>query len=79
MRSGTVRWIFRKWGVGAWIGLIWLWIPTGGGHLYVVMDLLATENAGNFLTSLKPVGFPRRSLLHGVSKLVRSVLEIRNV
>jgi len=26
-------WIFRKWDVGAWIGLIWLRIGTGGGHL----------------------------------------------
>jgi hypothetical protein len=25
-------------------------------------------NAGNFLTSYKPVSFPRRTLLHGVSK-----------
>jgi len=28
-----LRWIFRKWGVGAWTGLIWLRIGTGGGHL----------------------------------------------
>ena len=27
------RWIFRKWDVGAWTGLIWLMIVTGGGHL----------------------------------------------
>ena len=27
------RWIFRKWDVGAWTGLIWLRIGTGGGHL----------------------------------------------
>jgi hypothetical protein len=27
-----LRWIFRKWD-GAWIGLIWLRIETGGGHL----------------------------------------------
>ena len=25
-------------------------------------------NAGNFLTSWEPVSFPRRTLLHGVSK-----------
>ena len=28
-----VRWIFRKWNVGAWTGSNWLWIGTGGGHL----------------------------------------------
>jgi hypothetical protein len=28
-----LRWIFRKWDVGAWIGSIWLSIETGGGLL----------------------------------------------
>ena len=28
-----LRWIFRKWNVGLWTGLIWLRIGTGGGHL----------------------------------------------
>jgi hypothetical protein len=28
-----LRWIFRKWDVGAWIGLIYLKIGTDGGHL----------------------------------------------
>ena len=29
-----LRWVFRKWDVGgAWTGLIWLRIGTGGGHL----------------------------------------------
>ena len=28
-----LRWIFRKWNVGAWTGSIWLRIGTGGGHL----------------------------------------------
>ena len=28
-----VRWIFRKWDVGAWTGLICLRIETGGEHL----------------------------------------------
>jgi len=28
-----LRWIFRKWNVGAWTGFIWLRIGTGGGHL----------------------------------------------
>jgi len=28
-----LRWIFRKWDVGAWTGSIWLRIGKGGGHL----------------------------------------------
>jgi hypothetical protein len=28
-----LKWIFRKWNVGAWTGSIWLRIGTGGGHL----------------------------------------------
>ena len=27
-----LRWVFRKWDVGAWTELIWLRIWTGGGH-----------------------------------------------
>jgi hypothetical protein len=34
-----------------------------------VMNLRVLLNAGNFLTSCKPVSFSRRTLLHGVSKL----------
>jgi len=28
-----LRWVFRKWDLGVWTGLIWLRIGTGGGHL----------------------------------------------
>jgi len=28
-----LRWIFKKWDVGTWTGLIWLRIGTGGGIL----------------------------------------------
>ena len=28
-----LRWIFRKWGVGAWTGSSWLRKWKGGGHL----------------------------------------------
>jgi len=28
-----LRWIFRKWDVGAWTGSSWLRIGTGGGRL----------------------------------------------
>jgi hypothetical protein len=27
-----LKWIFRMWDVGAWTGLICLWIGTGGWH-----------------------------------------------
>jgi len=33
-----------------------------------VMNLRVPKNAGNFLTSCKPVSFSRRTLHHGVSK-----------
>jgi hypothetical protein len=33
-----------------------------------VMNLRFPLNAGNFLTSCRPVSFSRRTLLHGVSK-----------
>jgi hypothetical protein len=29
----TLRWIFRIWYVGAWVGTMWLRIGTSGGHL----------------------------------------------
>jgi hypothetical protein len=32
-RRIILRLIFRKWDVGVWIGLSWLRIKTGGGHL----------------------------------------------
>jgi len=28
-----LKWIIKKWDEGAWTGLIWLGIGTGGGHL----------------------------------------------
>ena len=30
--SIILRWIFRKWELGAWTGSGWLRIGTGGGH-----------------------------------------------
>ena len=30
-----LRWLFRKWDVGAWTGSIWLRIGIGGGHLWL--------------------------------------------
>jgi hypothetical protein len=32
-RRTILSWIFGKWDVGVWIGLSWLRIETGGGHL----------------------------------------------
>jgi hypothetical protein len=31
--SIMLKWIFRQWDVGAWIGSIWLRTGTNGGHL----------------------------------------------
>jgi len=28
-----LRWIFRRWDLGLWIGSSWLRLGTGGGHL----------------------------------------------
>jgi len=36
-----------------------------------VMNIRVPRNAGNFLTSCKPVSFSRRTLHHGVSKDVK--------
>ena len=30
-----LRWIFKKWDMGAWTGSSWLRIGTGGGHLQI--------------------------------------------
>ena len=40
-----------------------------------VMNLWVPWNAGNFLTSCKPVGFSRRALHHGVSKYVCMLID----
>ena len=55
-----------------WIGLIqdrdrWRTLASA------VMNLRVPWNAGNFLTSCKPVSFSRRTLHHGVSKYCWSV------
>ena len=52
-----------------WIGLaqdrdIWRTLVSA------VMKLRVPQNAGNFLTSCKPVSFSRRTLHHGVMKKV---------
>jgi len=37
------------------------------GLVNAVINLRVPQNAGNFLTSLKPVSFSKRTLLHGVN------------
>jgi hypothetical protein len=43
-------WIFRKWDVRAWTGLIWLKIGTEGGQVNAVMNLRVPYNVENFWT-----------------------------
>jgi len=56
-------WISRRWDVGIWNGLGWLRTLVSA-----VMNLRVPWNAGNSLTSCKPVSCSRRALHHGVSK-----------
>ena len=60
-------WICRRWDVGIWTGLGWPRIERWWTLVSAVMNLRVPWNAGNFLTSCKPVSFSRRTLHHGVS------------
>ena len=50
----------------------WIWLAQDRDRwrtlVSAVMNLRVSSNAGNFLTSCKPVSFSRRTLHHGVSK-----------
>jgi hypothetical protein len=53
-------------------GMVWIELAKDRDRLWAlwnaVMNLWVLQNAGNFLTTCKSVGFSRRILLHGVSK-----------
>jgi hypothetical protein len=60
-----LRWIFRKWDGGIdWIDLA---RDRDTWRALVNAEIKIPENAGNFLTSLKPVSFSR-TVLHAASK-----------
>ena len=44
-----LRWIFRKWDVGAWTGSIWLRIETCGGHCECGNEPSCSIKCGEFL------------------------------
>jgi len=56
-------WISRRWDVGIWTGLGW---PRT--LVSAVINLRVPWNAGNLLTSCKPVSCSGRTLHHAVSK-----------
>ena len=61
----TLRRISRRWDVGIWTELGW---PRWRTLVSAVMNLRVPWNAGNFLTSCKPVSCSGKTLHHGVSK-----------
>jgi len=68
-----LRWIFRKWDVGAWTASIWLRIWTGGGPCEYGNKISGSLKIGEFFSICEPVSFSR-TMFRGVSKEVGSVL-----
>jgi hypothetical protein len=62
-----LRWIFRT--LKGAVGTVWSGLRIGqvAGTCEYGNELSCSINAGNFLTSCKPVSFSRRTLLHAVS------------
>ena len=44
-----LRWIFRKWDVGAWTGLIWLRMGRGGENLLIRNGTSGSIKYGEFV------------------------------
>jgi hypothetical protein len=45
----TLRWIFKKWDVGTWTGLIWLRSQVAGSFVNAVMNPWGPIKCGKFL------------------------------
>ena len=62
-----LNWIFSKWDGGIY------WIELAQNRegwralVKAIMKLRVPQNEGNFLTSLKPISFSRKTLLLGIS------------
>jgi hypothetical protein len=64
----NINWILGKWGLGMWIGLIWLRVGTSGGVLWTRWWTFGFHKMrGISWLAERTLSFSRRILLHGVS------------